>query len=231
LLLEVPNGLSTERAALTEPMAVGYHAVEKAQLTGDEVPIVIGCGPVGLAVIAALKLEGVGPIIASDFSPMRRAMAEQMGADVILNPADHSPYEKWEEIVVPPGVDLNNPLAAMMSELQIKPCVVFECVGVPGLLQQVFEGTPRNARVVVVGVCMEADRIEPIFGINKELNIQFVLGYAPDEFATTLQNIAEGRTNVDPLITGKIGVEGVPEAFEELASPDRHVKILVEPWR
>jgi threonine dehydrogenase-like Zn-dependent dehydrogenase len=133
--------------------------------------------------------------------------------------------------VVPPGVDLNNPLAAMMSELQIKPCVVFECVGVPGLLQQVFEGTPRNARVVVVGVCMEADRIEPIFGINKELNIQFVLGYAPDEFATTLQNIAEGRTNVDPLITGKIGVEGVPEAFEELASPDRHVKILVEPWR
>ena len=231
LLLEVPNGLSTERAALTEPMAVGYHAVEKAQLTGDEVPIVIGCGPVGLAVIAALKLEGVGPIIASDFSPMRRAMADQMGADVILNPADHSPYEKWEEIVVPPGVDLNNPLAAMMSELQIKPCVVFECVGVPGLLQQVFEGTPRNARVVVVGVCMEADRIEPIFGINKELNIQFVLGYAPDEFATTLQNIADGRTNVDPLITGKIAVEGVPEAFEELASPDRHVKILVEPWR
>ena len=135
-------------------MAVGYHAVEKAQLMGDEVPIVIGCGPVGLAVIAALKLEGVGPIIASDFSPMRRAMAEQMGADVILIPADHSPYEKSKEIVVPPGVDLNNPLAAMMSELQIKPCVVFECVGVPGLLQQVFEGTPRNARVVVVGVCM-----------------------------------------------------------------------------
>jgi threonine dehydrogenase-like Zn-dependent dehydrogenase len=231
MLLEVPNGLSTERAALTEPMAVGYHAVEKGQLTGNEIPIVIGCGPVGLAVIAALKLKSVGPIIAADFSPMRRTLAEQMGADIVLNPTDHSPYEKWEEIAVPEGVDLSNPLAAMMAESQIKPCVVFECVGVPGLLQQVLEGTPRNARVVVVGVCMEADRIEPIFGINKELNVQFVLGYAAEEFATTLQNIAEGRTNVDPLITGKIGVEGVPEAFEELASRERHAKILVEPWR
>ena len=71
-------------------MAVGYHAVEKGQLTGGEVPIVIGCGPVGLAVIAALKLKGIGPIIASDFSPVRRAMAEQMGADVTLNPADQN---------------------------------------------------------------------------------------------------------------------------------------------
>jgi threonine dehydrogenase-like Zn-dependent dehydrogenase len=231
LLLEVPKGLSTERAALTEPMAVGYHAVEKGQLAGGEVPIVIGCGPVGLAVIAALKLKGCGPIIASDFSPMRRAMAEQMGADVILNPAEHSPYQKWEELAVPEGLDLNNPMVAMMAQAQIKPCVVFECVGVPGLLQQVLEGAPRNARVVVVGVCMEVDRIEPMFGINKELNLQFVLGYAPDEFATTLHNIAEGRIDVDPLITDKIGVDGVPEAFEELASPDRHAKILVEPWR
>ena len=212
-------------------MAVGYHAVEKGRLTGGEVPIVIGCGPVGLAVIAALKLKGVGPIIATDFSPVRRAMAEQMGADVVLNPTDHSPYEKWEAVAVPDGVDLSNPMAAMLAESQIKPCVVFECVGVPGLLQQVLEGTPRHARVVVVGVCMEADQIEPIYGINKELNLQFVLGYSPDEFETTLHNIAEGRTHVDPLITGKIGVEEVPNAFEELASPERHVKILVEPWR
>jgi threonine dehydrogenase-like Zn-dependent dehydrogenase len=231
LLLEVPNGLSTDRAALTEPMAVGYHAVEKAQVTGDEIAVVIGCGPVGLAVIAALKLKGIGPIIASDFSPLRRSMAEQMGADIVLDPSDHSPYEKWEELAVPDGVDLQNPLTAMLSQSQIKPCVVFECVGVPGLLQQVFEGTPRNARVVVVGVCMETDRIEPIFGINKELNLQFVLAYTPEEFAVTLQNIAEGRVDVDPLITGKIGVEEVPEAFAELASPNRHAKILVEPWR
>jgi len=84
---------------------------------------------------------------------------------------------------------------------------------------------------VVVGVCMEKDQIQPFFGINKELNIQFVLGYDPAEFADTLRNIAEGKTPVEPLITGKVGVEGVAQAFEDLGSPERHAKILVEPWR
>ncbi len=231
LLLPVPNGLDTERAALTEPMAVGYHAVQKANLAGGEVPIVIGCGPVGLAVIAALDLAGAGPIIAADLSAKRRELAEQMGADVIVDPGEGSPYEKWQEIAAPDGVDLENPMAAMLAQGQAKPCVVFECVGVPGLIQQIFEGAPRQARVVVAGVCMESDRIEPIVGINKELSLQFALGYSPEEFAATLQHIAEGRLPVDPLITGKVGVEGVPGAFEELASPDRHAKILVEPWR
>jgi threonine dehydrogenase-like Zn-dependent dehydrogenase len=231
MLLPVPNGLDTERAALTEPMAVGYHAVEKAALSGGEIPVVIGCGPVGLAVIASLRLAGAGPIIAADFSPRRRQLAEAMGADAVLDPGESSPYAKWEELAVPPGVDLQNPLMAMMAADQIKPGVFFECVGVPGLMQQLFEGVPRHARVMIVGVCMEADEIEPIFGIQKELSVQFALGYSPAEFAATLSHIAEGRLPVDPLITGKVGVDEVPGAFEELASPERHAKILVEPWR
>lgn len=98
LLLEVPNGLSTERAALTEPIAVGYHAVQKARLNHDDVPLVIGCGPVGLAVIAGLKLSGVHPIVAADFSPRRRVLAQQMGADLVIDPKDKSPYESWREM-------------------------------------------------------------------------------------------------------------------------------------
>jgi threonine dehydrogenase-like Zn-dependent dehydrogenase len=77
---------------------------------------------------------------------------------------------------------------------------------------------------------MERDQIEPLTGISKELNIQFVLGYSPDEFAATLRHLAEGRVNGDPLITGKVGVDGVAKAFEDLASPETHAKILVEPW-
>jgi threonine dehydrogenase-like Zn-dependent dehydrogenase len=231
LLLEVPNGLSTERAACTEPMAVGLHAVEKAGIGERDVPIVIGCGPVGLAVIAGLKLKGVDPIIAADFSAKRREMAERMGAHIVIDPAQDSPYQSWKDVAVPKGIDLDNPMVAMMSADQIRPGVVFECVGAPGLIQQVMEGAPRGARIVVVGVCMEEDRIEPIFGINKELNLQFVLAYSPTEFADTLRHIAEGEIDVEPMITGKVGVEGVARAFEELASPDHHAKILVEPWR
>src|SRR5579871_1798845 len=97
LLLEVPNGLPPQHAALTEPLAVGVHAVAKANIVGNEVPLVIGCGPVGLAVIAALKIKGLHPIVAADYSPARRAMAEKLGADVVLDPAVSQPYAAWAE--------------------------------------------------------------------------------------------------------------------------------------
>ena len=210
LMLEVPNGLPTEHAALTEPLAVGVHAVEKANLAGDEAPLVVGCGPVGLAVIAALKLKGIWPIVAADFSPKRRELAALMGADVVVDPSAEDPYGK-----LAPG----------------KRAAVFECVGVPGLIQQIFEKAPKDARIVIVGVCMETDKIEPLFAIFKELNLQFVLVYTPEEFARSLHLLADGKVDANALITGKVGLEGVKGAFEELGNPEKHTKILVEPWR
>jgi threonine dehydrogenase-like Zn-dependent dehydrogenase len=230
LLLEVPNGLSTERAALTEPMAVGYHAVQKARLGADDVPLVIGCGPVGLAVIAALKLSNAQPIIAADFSPRRRQLAQAVGADVVVDPKASSPYETWKQMAAYSDPAKAPQLPPWLPGPPLRPAVIFECVGVPGMIDSVMAAAPANTRLVVVGVCMEHDRIEPMLGINKELNIQFVLGYSGDEFRTTLRNLAEGNINCDPLITGKVGVEGVASAFEELASPEQHAKILVEPW-
>jgi threonine dehydrogenase-like Zn-dependent dehydrogenase len=113
----------------------------------------------------------------------------------------------------------------------LRPAAVFECVGVPGVLQQVMREAPRGAKIVVAGVCMEDDTIKAAYGINKELSLQFVLGYTPMEFADTLGALADGRIDVAPLVTGKVGVEGVAQAFQDLASPGRHAKILVEPWR
>ena len=230
LLLEVPNGLSTERAALTEPMAVGYHAVQKARLDAEDVPLVIGCGPVGLAVIAALKLKNAYPIIAADFSPRRRQLAQAIGAHVVVDPRTQSPYDSWKEMAVYTDPAKAPQLPPWMPGPARRPAVIFDCVGVPGMIDSVMAAAPANTRLVVVGVCMERDQIEPMLGTNKELNIQFVLGYSGEEFKSTLHNLAEGRINCDPLITGKVGVEGVAGAFEALASPEQHAKILVEPW-
>jgi threonine dehydrogenase-like Zn-dependent dehydrogenase len=213
LVLPVPNGLSTEHATLTEPMAVGLHAVAKARLEPQDAPLVIGCGPVGLAVIAALKLRGAEPIVAADFSPMRRDLAARVGAHVVVDPAVRPAF------------------AAFAEATDLRPAVIFECVGVPGILHQIMREAPRGARVIVAGVCMEDDVIKPMFAINKELAVQFVLGYTPEEFAQTLQAIAGGHIDVAPLITGRVGVDGVPGAFDALATPDTHAKILVEPWR
>ncbi len=213
MLQPVPNGLSTEIAALTEPMAVGIHAVAKAQAGKGDAALVVGCGPVGLAAIAGLKLQGVGPIVASDFSPRRRALAETMGAHVVIDPA---------------AEDVS---AGFAKAAGSKQPLLFECVGVPGTMDQVMRAAPRGARIVVAGVCMEPDRIQPMFGIHKELSIQFVLGYTPEEFVRSLRALAEGEIPGESLITGKVGIEGVADAFETLGDPEAHAKILVEPWR
>lgn len=227
MLLEVPNGLSTDHAALTEPMAVGAHAVAMAAVEKDSVCLVLGCGPVGLAVIAGLKLKGHGPVIAADFSPRRRQMAELLGADLVVNPADASPHTRWKDFGVPATM-MEHSIARMTGQLKGRP-IVFECVGSPGVLQSVIEGCPPGAQVIVAGVCMEADKIEPSLAINKQLDLRFVLGYTPEEFAATLVDIAEGRLNVAPLITGEVGLDGVAGAFEALGNPEAHVKVLVKP--
>lgn len=230
LLLEVPNGLPAEHAALTEPVAVGWHAVQFARLTPEDVPLVIGCGPVGLAVIAGLKIKGAHPIIAADFSPARRALALRMGADIVIDPAVSSPYKSWAEAATPAGYDPSRYARLFDIGPRQKPCVIFECVGVPGVIEQVMEGAPAGARVVVVGVCMETDRIEPFFGIVKQLNVQFVLAYTAQEFADSLGFLAEGKIDANALITGTVGLDGVAGAFADLANPERHAKVMVDPW-
>jgi threonine dehydrogenase-like Zn-dependent dehydrogenase len=228
LLLPVPDGLPTEHAALTEPMAVGLHAVQKARLAPDDAPLVVGCGPVGLAVIAALRLLDVRPIVAADFSPRRRELAASLGADVVVDPAATTPWQSWREAAAvwrdPSRAPQPPP---WVPGPPIRPAVVFECVGVPGVLDQLMAAAPRDTRIVVVGVCMEPDTIHPMLGIVKELALQFVLGYTQDEFAATLGHIAAGRIAAALLITGRVGLDGVPQAFEALASPERHAKIIV----
>lgn len=227
LILEVPNGLPTDKAALTEPFAVGAHAVAKARLEPKSIALVIGCGPVGLAVIAALKARGHGPVIAADFSPRRRAAAERLGADIVIDPAVESPHERWEGLGVPKSRQAQA-MMRMMGQPFAQP-VIFECVGAPGVVQALIEAAPAGAQIVVAGVCMETDRIEPSIAITKEIELTFVFGYSTDEFAMTLRQLAEGVIDVSGLVTGTVGLDGVAGAFKALGDPEAHVKILVQP--
>ncbi len=211
LCLRVPNGLDVRRAALTEPMAVGLHAVNKAGLTPGDTALVVGCGPIGLALVAWLRTRGVEPIVACDYSPQRRALAERLGAHVVVDPRDQ------------PGID------AWRAHAAARPLVIFEAVGVPGMLDDVIATAPSQTRIVVAGVCMQPDRIRPLLAIVKELNVQFVYAYDADEFAQTLRALAEGTVDVAPMITGRVGFDGVADTFDLLRAAEHHVKVLVEP--
>ncbi|HXQ16574.1 MAG TPA: zinc-binding dehydrogenase [Caulobacteraceae bacterium] len=229
LSLPVPNGLSPEHAALTEPLAVGEHAVVMGDPQPDHVFLVIGCGPVGLAVIASLKTRGLGPVVAADYSPERRAAAERMGADQIVDPAQVSPHASWSELGVPANAG-EGLIAAAMGKAVKRP-LIFECVGAPGMLQTVAEGAPSGSRIVVAGVCMERDHIEPLLFISKQIELRFVLGYSQAEFAKSLGNLAEGRTRYNEIITGVVSLDQTPDAFLRLQTDKSQIKILVAPGR
>lgn len=205
LLLPIPNGLDPQPASLAEPMAVGLHAVNKSGIQPGEPALVLGCGPIGIAIIAALRLRGVETIVAADFSPKRRELAASMGAHQTIDPAQGSPFDA------------------------AKPAVVFEAVGIPGIINDVMRRARPGTRLVVAGVCMQADTMHPFFGIAKEISVQFVLAYDPQEFGDSLRAIAEGDIDVTPMITGSVGLEDVGTAFDDLADPERHCKIVVTP--
>lgn len=229
MTLPVPNGLAPEHAALTEPLAVGEHAVAMADPGPDHAFMVIGCGPVGLAVIASLKARGLGPVIAADYSPERRAAAERMGADKIVDPAAISPHASWAEFGVP--ATRAEGLIAQAAGREVKRPVVFECVGMPGVIQSLAEAAPPGARIVVAGVCMQTDQIEPLVYITKEIELRFVLGYSQAEFARSLDNLAEGRTRYNEIITGVVSLADTPDAFVRLQTDKSQIKILVAPGR
>jgi threonine dehydrogenase-like Zn-dependent dehydrogenase len=172
LSFAVPNGLDVDTAALTEPMAVALHAVRRSEIGRRDVAVVIGCGPVGLAVICHLKARGVRTIVASDFSPGRRTLATRCGATVVVDAATASPYDplKTEKGVITSATGLYELGVGSMEKLRKLPGwahlyrvadrlgaagpkrpVIFECVGVPGMIDGVVAAAPLGSRVIVVG--------------------------------------------------------------------------------
>lgn len=229
LLIPVPEGVPDDIATLAEPLAVALHAVNRGNLGQDDVPIVIGCGPIGLAVIAVLKMRGIGPIVAADFSPSRRAMAEAMGADVVVDPRQSSPYDSWAAVAQTSDPARFGRQTNMFAGYPFRPSVVFECVGVPGIIQQILHGSAPCTKIVVAGLCMEADSLYPTFAVMKEIDLAFCIAYSMEEFAEAFDHVASGRINMAPLITSRVGLDGVPDAFSRLADPEREAKIIILP--
>ena len=244
----VPNGLAPDVAALTEPMAVALHAVNRGDVSKKDVAIVLGCGPVGLAVICWLKARGVRTIVASDLSAGRRALATRCGAHIVVDPTEESPYDVRSAKFMTKAPDLLGLAVDSMEKLRRLPGwhhvfraadaagvamptgpVVFECVGVPGMIESVVSQAPLAARVVVVGVCMGGDAFRPSMAINKELDLRFVLCYTPLEFRDTLHALADGKVDASALVTGTVGLDGVSAAFTALGDPEAHAKILIDP--
>ncbi len=212
LIRPVPESLGPRLAALTEPASVGLYYVRVADLREGDVPLVIGCGAIGLAVIAALRRAGAHPILAADFSAARREQALHMGADRAIDPRAESPY------VVQPGA--RGPAN-----------VIFECVGLPGVLDGVTRGAPFGARVMVAGWCLEMDHLFTPIAHFKGLAIKFGGGPTPMDFDAALRALGEGEIDISSWITHEAGLDGVESAFDRLGDPGTGLRTLIWPGR
>jgi len=211
IIMEVPSDLDDEMAAMTEPLAVGLEHARRGHPTKDDVALVLGCGAIGLGVIAGLKLMGIGPIVAADFHESRRNVAIQMGADIAIDPRELSPYE--------PIPDLG------MRQVNL----VYECVGLPGLLQNIIHAVCFDARIVMGGYCMEADQLLVFSAQNKRLTVHFAGGEEPQDMELALRSIADGTIDITPWVGSRIGLTGVGQALSEMSGPLAAIRTVVDP--
>jgi hypothetical protein len=159
---------------------VGLEHARRGRPTKDDAALVIGCGAIGLGVIAGLRLMGIAPIVAADFHPGRRELAIAIGAHIAVDPREVSPYA--------PLPDFGN--------RQVN--LIYECVGQKGMLQRIIEATPFDGRIVMGGYCMEEEVLFVFAAQNKRLNVQFAAGEEPQDMELALRSIADGRSTSRP---------------------------------
>ncbi|MFL3654212.1 MAG: zinc-binding dehydrogenase [Halioglobus sp.] len=208
----LPDDLDLQSAALVEPLAVGIHAVRIANVKAGSRVMVIGAGPIGLAVALWCRFVGAREVIVSEVAKTRAALAKTMGATAVIHPHLESGAE---------GL-----LQQFSDAAGGAPDVIFECVGAPGLLQQCIEMAPHHGKIIPVGVCEQPDAIIPFFGLVKELRIQFAIAYTRDDFDTCVAMLGERRIDVSPMVTDIVSLDDLPNAFEALRTPSHQCKVL-----
>lgn len=211
LCLKVDDTIPDQAAAFTEPLGIGIHAVNKAALQTDDVAVVIGCGPIGLAITAVLKMRGVKHIYASDLSSSRCKLAKTMGATQVVN------------------ARVASAVTTAALEFPSDRLVIFENTGAPGMLGRLIVEAPQNARIVVSGIAAGEESVMPMIAIMKELQISFIIYYTADEFAEALAAIRDGKLEWRALVAGTVDLEEVNGAFEMLGNSDVPGKILILP--
>lgn len=208
--VKLPASMSWDEAALIEPLAVGLHGVRRAKLDAGANVLVVGAGPVGLAVVVWAKALGARRIMVTARSNRGAEMALALGATDFIE-ADKDVRREFRRRAGSP------------------PDAVFECVGAPGVLEQCVGLAPIHGQVVVIGGCMKPDVLTPATAMNKELTITFALAYELYDYEVAVDRVARGVIDPTPMITDRVSFDAFPAAFEALRHRTHQCKVLLTP--
>ena len=208
--VRLPRSASLADGAIIEPLAVALHGVMLSAVKPHDKVLVLGAGPIGLGVAFWARRLGAACVVVQDVVPHQRERALAMGATDFI-------------------VDREDPVGAAERALGGKADIVYECVGVPGLIAQAARQVRVKGTVLILGLCTRPDSFVPFEVLSKELRLQTSAFFKRQEYEAALDALEAGAVQPRLLVSDTIALEQVPASFEALKSRTHHCKVLIAP--
>jgi (R,R)-butanediol dehydrogenase/meso-butanediol dehydrogenase/diacetyl reductase len=208
--VKLGTDLSLADGAIIEPLAVALHGVNLSGMTTGDRVLVLGAGPIGLAVAFWARRLGAARVAVQDVTPFQQDRARAMGADhFVVDPAD--------------------PVGSAERALGGKADVVFECVGLPGLIAQAVDQVRPQGTILLLGLCTQPDTFNSFAMLGKEVRLVTSAFFTVQEYEASLAALERGAAEPRLLVTETIDLAAVPQVFETLKRRSGQCKVLIAP--
>ena len=208
--VRLPQSASLADGAVIEPLAVALHGVKLSGMKPGDTVLVLGAGPIGLAVAFWAKRLGAAKVAVQDLADWQQTRALAMGADAfVVDPAD--------------------PVGSAERALGGQADVVFECVGVPGLIAQAVQQVRPRGTILLLGLCTRPDMINTFAMLQKEVRLVTSAFFTVQDFQQALDALSSGAAEPRLLVTGTIDLAATPSVFESLKRRTSECKVLIAP--
>ena len=217
-LLPIPAGLPYDIAALTEPLAVALHGVNRAQVKPGDRVVVFGCGPIGLGMVIWLVDRGITDVVAIDLADERLERARALGARGTINPKHEDVRAKLTEY--------QGTARVFMSRMGVGTDAFIDAAGAPSILNDVIRMAKFHSRLVVTAAYMKPVEIDLGAMLTTEITITTAVGY-PTEMPEVLAALPRLRDKAEQMISHRLPLHGVLEGLK-LAGTPGSAKVMIE---
>ena len=214
-LFRVPEGLSLEIAAFAEPLAVGMHAVEQAEVKPGDKVVVFGCGSIGLAAVATLLDRGIDDVVAVDLSARRRDLAVGLGARAAIDPVAE---DLWARLAT-----LHGTVPFMFGPAPATRAYI-EASGAPSVIKEFMDHAAPHSRLSVVALHYKPISTSFLMILMKQLTIRGAMEY-PARFEDALDLLV--RRDLSSIVTHRFPIDGFGEALELLRGSKDCGKVMI----
>ena len=206
----LPSDVSVADGAIVEPLAVALHGVNLSGFKAGDKVLVLGAGPIGLAVAFWARRLGAAKVAVQDIADFQEQRALDMGVDVFV-------------------VDPEDPVGSAERGLGGKADIVFECVGLPGLIAQAVDQVKPRGTILLLGLCTQPDTFNSFAMLSKEVRLVTSAFFTRQEYEAALAALDAGAMEPRLLVTDTISLSDTPEIFESLKRRTSQCKVLIAP--